>query len=211
VPHLILLGDSVLDNSAYTAGGPDVITQVRQQLPVKWQASLYARDGSTTEEIPVQLTELPADATHLLLSVGGNNAILRAELLDTPVVSSGEALLLLEEATREFEAAYRKMLDACLRFNLPLVICTIYNGNFPDLNYQRRVAAALTAFNDVIIRVAVEKQLRVIDLRLICNSSTDYANPIEPSSIGGGKIARAIVRAVTELGPKGPGAQVVAG
>jgi hypothetical protein len=29
MPHLILLGDSILDNAAYTEGGPDVVTQLR--------------------------------------------------------------------------------------------------------------------------------------------------------------------------------------
>jgi hypothetical protein len=32
--HIVLLGDSIFDNSPYTAGGPDVISQVRQLLPV---------------------------------------------------------------------------------------------------------------------------------------------------------------------------------
>jgi hypothetical protein len=31
--HIVLLGDSVVDNAAYTNGGPDVIAQVRQLLP----------------------------------------------------------------------------------------------------------------------------------------------------------------------------------
>ena len=48
-------------------------------------------------------------------------------------------------------------------------------------------------FNDVILRVAVEYGLAVIDLRFVCTEPSDYANPIEPSSIGGAKIARAIV------------------
>jgi hypothetical protein len=210
MPHLILLGDSVLDNGAYTQGGPAVIAQVRQLLPADWQGSLCAVDGSTTAEIPAQLATLPPDATHLLLSIGGNNAILRAEVLETPVASSGEALLLLADAASEFEAAYRATVEACLQFTLPLVVCTIYHGNFPEPTYQRRAAIALTAFNDVIIRVAVEKQLRVIDLRLICNSPADYANPIEPSVVGGAKIASAIVRAATEPEHAGRGARVEA-
>jgi len=31
--HIILLGDSIFDNRAWTAGGPDVIEQVRRLLP----------------------------------------------------------------------------------------------------------------------------------------------------------------------------------
>ena len=47
--------------------------------------------------------------------------------------------------------------------------------------------------DDVILRVAVESRFQVIDLRLVCTEPADYANPIEPSSTGGAKIARAII------------------
>lgn len=165
MPHLVLLGDSVLDNGAYTAGGPAVIAQVRQRLPAGWSASLSAVDGSTIEDIPNQLATLPAGATHLLLSVGGNDAMLRAEIVESPVASSGEALLMLADAVQAFEAAYRHAVQACLAHRLPLVVCTVYHGNFPEPTYQRRVGVALTAFNDVIVRAAIDKRLKVIDLR----------------------------------------------
>ena len=53
----------------------------------------------------------------------------------------------------------------------------------------------LRTFNDVILRVAFENRLAVIDLRLVCSEPADYANPIEPSGGGGLKIATAIARA----------------
>jgi len=208
--HLILLGDSVLDNGAYTSGGPAVLAQVKAALPSTWKASLNAIDGSTTEDIASQLDQVPPDATHFLLSVGGNNAILCAEVLETPVNSSGEALLLLASAVGKFEASYRAVVDACLKFGLPLVICTVYHGNFPEPSYQQRVIVALSAFNDAIIRIAVEKNLKVIDLRFICSKPADYANPIEPSVEGGAKIAQAIVRAVGATPSVSGGATVVA-
>ena len=39
----------------------------------------------------------------------------------------------------------------------------------------------------------VERGLPIIDLRVLCNDDADFANPIEPSAIGGQKIAQAIV------------------
>lgn len=207
--HLVLIGDSILDNAAYTAGGPAVITHVQGQLPAGWRASLVAVDGSITEDIYAQLQQIPADATHLLLSVGGNNALSCLAILETPVDSTAEALLLLSEMARDFELAYRTMLQACLAVGLELVVCTVYNGNFPDSNYQQRAAVALTVFNDVILRIATEYRLTVIELRLICTAPDDYANPIEPSATGGAKIAQAIVKAVTEPAHAARGATVV--
>jgi len=209
--HLVLIGDSILDNAAYTAGGPAVIDHLRAFLPDGWKASLCAVDGSTTDHIGEQLTSLPEDFTHLVLSVGGNNALLRADVLEMPVASSGDALLMLSGIALEFEGSYRTVVSSCLQLGRPVVLCTIYHGNFPDPSYQSRASIALTVFNDVIIRVALDSRLKVIDLRLLCNSAEDYANPIEPSAIGGAKIAQAIVRAVTEPPLEIRGAYVVAG
>lgn len=197
MPHIVLLGDSIFDNAAYTAGGPSVIQQLSEQLPAPWRATLNAIDGATTQDIPEQLQRLPADATHLVLSVGGNDALLQVGVLELPVSDSTAALLNLYALAREFAASYEATVEQCLIARLPLVVCTIYNGLFPDADLQRRNEVALAVLNDVILRTALQRQLTVIELRAICVGEQDYANPIEPSSSGGAKIAAAIVRAVT--------------
>jgi hypothetical protein len=93
-------------------------------------------------------------------------------------------------------------VGACRQLRLPLTLCTIYNGGFPDGDFQRLVSTALMVFNDVILRVGIEFGLAVIDLRFMCSAPADYANPIEPSSVGGAKIARAILSLVS-AGHKG--------
>ena len=195
--HIVLLGDSIFDNAAYTAGGLDVVTQLRAQLPAGWMATLAAVDGSQAHDVDGQLAGVPTDATHLVLSVGGNDALMASGLLDEPVYSSADALRMIAASVREFEARYRSAVAACLARGLPLVVCTIYNGNFPDPDYRERVVVALTAFNDAIVRTACSHGLDVIDLRAVCDLPQDYANPIEPSSVGGAKIARTIARVVT--------------
>ena len=40
--------------------------------------------------------------------------------------------------------------------------------------------AALASFNDLIISLAVEHRVPILDLRLVCSERTDYANEIEP-------------------------------
>ena len=211
MPDIVLLGDSILDNARYTDGGPDVIAQIREQLPAGWRATLLAVDGSMTKDIPSQLKNLPEDASHLVLSVGGNDAILNSQILQSPVTSTADALGALANVAQAFEENYRRAVVACRRLALPMAVCTIYTGCFPDPAYQRLVSTALMAFNDVILRVAIERGLDVIDLRYVCSSPADYANPIEPSSVGGAKIARAIVNLMTQGSIKIPGARVVFG
>jgi hypothetical protein len=204
--HIVLLGDSIFDNGRYTLGGPDVIAQVRSLLPAGWQASLLAVDGSMTDDVRDQVQRVPSDASHLVLSVGGNNAIMNADILRAPAESTAHALGALQDVSRKFEEKYRRSVDACRQLNLPLTICTIYNGCFPDPEYQRLISTALMVFNDAILRVGIEFGLTMIDLRLVCSSAEDYANPIEPSSVGGSKIAKSIVHLLSE---DGSGARVV--
>jgi hypothetical protein len=99
-------------------------------------------------------------------------------------------------------------VEITLQRGLPTALCTIYNGSFPDPVFQRLASTALTVFNDAILRVAFERGLPVIDLRLICTTREDYINSIEPSSLGGTRIARAIVRALGLTSPQSPASVV---
>jgi len=92
-----------------------------------------------------------------------------------------------------------------------VTICTIYNDNFPDPAYQRLVTTALALFNDAILRVAIAHRLSVTDLRAICTNPEDYANAIEPSSVGGAKIARAIAALATGTNPLASVVRIFAG
>jgi len=205
--YIILLGDSIFDNAHYTEGGPDVIAQVRQLMPKGWRATMLALDGATTEYIPSQMERVPANASHLVLSVGGNDALMKSSMLPAPVDPVSPEVL--AETSREFEARYRRAVAACRRLPVALSLCTIYNGCFPDGNFQRVASTALMAFNDVILRVRIEFGLSMIDLRFVCSSPRDYADPIEPSSCGGAKIARAIVNLVSNENTANNRARVV--
>jgi hypothetical protein len=211
VTHVVLLGDSIFDNGAYVAGGPDVIAQLRPLLPPGWSATLCAVDGAIVDDVARQLARIPADATHLIVSAGGNDALGHVDLLNRPARSAAEVLGLLADAAGAFEARYRRMLATVSGRRLPVVVCTIYNGNFPDVLTQRLASTALTVFNDAILRSAIETRTPVIDLRLVCCERADYANPIEPSTHGGAKIARVVVRALTERSANGRSTEVFGG
>ena len=190
--HIVLLGDSIFDNAAYVSGGPDVVRQVRAIVPEGWQASLLAVDGAVTAGVASQLRRMPADATHLVVSVGGNDALGFSYLLGEGVRSVGEGGALLEQAQRHFAADYRAMLEGVLAFGVPTAVCTIYDTP-PSASNHRIIRAALALFNDEISRAAFARGLPLIDLRRICNEEGEYANPIEPSVQGGEKMAQAIL------------------
>jgi hypothetical protein len=196
--HVVLLGDSVFDNAAYVGGGPDVVTHLRRQMPGGWRATLGAVDGSVVEDVRRQLEGLPPDASHLVVSAGGNDALGRARILEEPAASAAEVLGRLADVADEFWVGYGRMLGAARATGKPAAVCTVYYPRFPDPLLQRLAVTALTVFNDAIIRAAFAAGVPLLDLRLICDEDADYANPIEPSAAGGAKIATAIVRLVSE-------------
>src|SRR5918997_5132491 len=196
--HVVLLGDSIFDNAAYVRGRPDVIRQLRAVLPGGWTATLKAVDGAVTASVPRQLQGLPPDASHLVISVGGNDALGNIGVLDDASRSIADALNRLAGIGDAFERGYRAMLDLVPARALPTAVCTIYDPRYPDPRMQRLAVAGLTIFNDAITRAAFARGLPLIDLRLVCDDDADYANPIEPSSRGGDKIARTIARLLAE-------------
>jgi hypothetical protein len=63
-------------------------------------------DGATTYDIAAQIHRIPPDASHLVLSVGGNDA-LQSGVLHAPVNSMAQALRTLADVSASFERAYR--------------------------------------------------------------------------------------------------------
>jgi lysophospholipase L1-like esterase len=192
--HVVLLGDSIFDNAVYVPGEPDVTRQLQDKLPQGWRATLRAVDGAVAGSVAAQLQRVPPDATHLVVSVGGNDALRHVGVLEDRSNSIGDALHRLAGIAEGFERDYGAMLAPALRLKRPTALCTIYDPRFPDPRMQRLAVAALTFFNDAILRLAFTHGLPLLDLRLICDRDEDYANPIEPSAKGGDKIASAIVR-----------------
>jgi hypothetical protein len=209
--NVVLLGDSIFDNAAYVrAGEPDVVRQLARQLSDRWRATLCALDGAVVDSVYPQLAAIPAGATHLVLSVGGNDALGHIGLLHEPAQLARQTLLRLADIRDGFARRYEALVQALLERGLPTMVCTIYEGNLPEPELPRAASAALTVFNDVILRTAFATGVSVIDLRLVCDAPEHYANPIEPSAAGGDRIARSIAHAVTSNDVR-PGRTVVFG
>ncbi|HEY1068346.1 MAG TPA: SGNH/GDSL hydrolase family protein [Pirellulales bacterium] len=196
--HVVLLGDSIFDNASYVAGGPAVIDHLKRLLPGGWKATLAAVDGAMVEHVAAQLARrVPSDATHLVLSIGGNDALSASGLVRFGEAASiADALAQMRQLQTDFQRAYRAMLDELLALQKPLILCTVYDS-VPGL--EPAEYAGLCLFNDVILREAFRVGADVIDLRAVCQEPDDYAaaSPIEPSVQGGWKIADAVARVVS--------------
>ncbi len=189
--QLILLGDSIFDNFAYVPNGTAVIDHLRQLMPTPWRATLLAHDGDVVADVSKQLSKVPKDASHVVICVGGNDALRAKAVFSCPVSSVIDALERLEEIRKAFRSEYQRMLQRALSLECPLAICTIYDA-IPELSPE--LQTTLAVFNDTIVREASAGKVPVIDLRQVCTKDEDCSSfsSIEPSSLGGYRIATAI-------------------
>ena len=199
---VVLLGDSIFDNGVYVEPGPAVIEQLDNKLGPDWRTLLLAVDGSVVKDVSEQIKWLPKDATHLVISVGGNDALQEAVLLMQEPPDSAIALLQrFTEIKALFQRRYRQMMQAVLVTGKATTVCTIYD-NCPsqDPYLGQLMYTALPMFNDCISRQAILAGLPLLDLRLVCSEPEDYAavSPIEPSVQGGEKIVAGIAQILRE-------------
>jgi hypothetical protein len=189
--HVVLLGDSILDNAAYVSGGSPITEQLRMRLPRDWRVTILAKDGAIVTDIIQQLARIPEDATHLVVSAGGNDALDNSPLVNSPSADSETLLAELLTAIAEFQAHYRQLVHALTLKLLPTLVCTVYDA-VPDLRPAERTILSL--FNDTIVRESAAARFPILDLRQVCVEPRDFSSvsPIEPSEIGGSKISRAI-------------------
>jgi hypothetical protein len=189
--HIAMIGDSVFDNGLYVGDAPDVRAQL-QSLLTDAEVISSARNGAVMADIPIQLRQIPRSATHIVVSVGGNDAIGASGVLEEGAASVADALEKLAVIRDRFGRSYGTMIDQVLERSLPVAFCSIYEPRFPDPRRRAAAATALTVLNDVITRQVFRKRASLIDLRLVCDQDADFANSIEPSVTGGIKIAQAI-------------------
>ena len=70
--RVVLFGDLVFDDDAQCRRRSGRRASVAAASAGGLGADLNARDGAVMADIPAQMRSLPADATHVVISVGGN-------------------------------------------------------------------------------------------------------------------------------------------
>ena len=195
--HLILLGDSIIDNNPYVRGTDLPVEKHLKKMLPDWSIEKRAIDGSVIEDvINLQLGDLKKGSP-IALSAGGNNLLKTSGVIqDDTKMTFNQVMKTLKPVIESFEKDYEKLLN---RIHSPALCFTIYNPAFhhyDDTNfmspYQEACEVTVNIFNDIIQRLVLKKGFDVLELRALFTEKNDYANSIEPSHQGGEKIAKFI-------------------
>ena len=196
--HVSLLGDSIIDNKVYVGEGELSVTEHLQHKSSSY-FTMIAVDGDTTKDVlDNQLDNLKEPVSHIVLSIGGNDLLQNLHLLQDETSGMKFALEKCSELINEIQENYIKILEHLSQYDAKVLLCTVYEGDLEsDLllaKYDKAGQVMLKMHNDTVYYLASKFEVDVLELRNIFTYKEDYANPIEPSHIGGEKLARAIIQ-----------------
>lgn len=201
--HIVLLGDSTMDNGRYLNFAKGELSVERQLLKIciehQWDLTVLAQDGSMLEDVRQrQLPLVPEGATHLVLSASGNDLL---SLLNQMVVANftmNSMYTTIGSGLTEVAENYRLLVEELKRYGCHVAICTTYRPNFNHLFFKSLATFSLGLHNSRLNQISVDLDVSVIDLANMFEGDADFANPLELSTRGGGKLVNNIAAFVTE-------------
>ena len=195
-----LLGDSIIDNKSYVQHGEfSVLEHLEHQSGLEFQQLAY--DGHTTENVLSGqiLSPTVQTSSHLVLSIGGNDLLYNIPFLyEGPIENINGAIAGVQQYIfNPLQQRYETIVEKLSSHRANLLLCTVYEGDLGRSDEYRDVLDSsktmVSSFNDIVYKTANKFDADVLELRHIFTSPEDYANPIEPSHIGGEKLAQEII------------------
>jgi len=201
--HIVLLGDSTLDNGRYLNiehGELSVANQLSKRcLGRGWEMTLLAKDGSLLDDVlRRQLPRILATATHIVLSCTGNDLLALLNKMVVAKFALSSVYQVLGEGLRQVADQYRQLLDQLAQFKCYVACCTVYRPNFNHLCFKTLASFSLGMHNSRLMQIAEDFGSSVLDLANILEGDPDFANPLELSTRGGSKVVENITSFVQE-------------
>lgn len=181
--NIILMGDSVLNNSNYVPSGKSVADILKSKSS---NILNVAKDGATITDLYNQLDKIPVELnnsdTYIFISAGGNN-ILGVSNHTEPNNP---------EIKRLFDM-YMDFLKA-LRVKLGSTNINIMNLYLPANPRYKQYSNSVNQWNKLINDYSnkIGEMYNVIDLHSLLTTPNDFVYDIEPSESGSEKIANVI-------------------
>lgn len=179
--NIILIGDSVLNNSNYVPSGKSVFDNLKTKTTKVFD---FAKDGATINDSYSQLDKIPLDLnkteTYIFISAGGNDILNNRGQLTSP------------EIRRLFDN-YMEFLKA-VRTKFGSAKINVLNLYLPANPRYQSYKTSIDQWNQLIKEYSskIGEMYNVIDLASILTTPQDFVYDIEPSESASKKIANVI-------------------
>ena len=179
--NIVLIGDSVLNNSNYVPQGASVIDILKTKTSKVFN---FSKDGATINDLYSQLDKIPQELnkseTYVFISGGGNDILNKRGQLDS------------SEIRRLFDT-YMDFVKA-LRERLGSVKINILNLYLPVNPRYQSYKESIDQWNKLIKEYSnkIGEMYNVVDMNTLLTTPEDFIYDIEPSELGSKKVANAI-------------------
>jgi hypothetical protein len=178
---IILIGDSMLNNSAYVSANQSVPDLLSKKL-VGNTVYNFAKDGATINDCYAQLdkisTELNNSNTSIVVSCGGNNILSSRSLKTTDM--------------NNLFNQYSELLKS-IKTRVPNASVYVLNLYTPTNSHYVSYHAAIDQWNQLLEDNKLTLQYNIINTSSLLVTDKDFTYNIEPSEKGGKKIVEAIL------------------
>ena len=178
---IVLIGDSMLNNSAYVSANQSVPDLLSKKL-VGNTLYNFAKDGATINDCYAQLdkisTELNNSTTYIVVSCGGNN-ILSSRSLKTTNINN-----LFNQ--------YSELLKS-IKTRVPNASVYVLDLYTPTNSHYMSYHEAIDQWNQLLEDNKSYLQYKIINTSSLLVTEEDFSYNIEPSEKGGKKIVEAIL------------------
>jgi len=181
---IVLIGDSMLNNSAYVLANQSVPDLLSKKL-VGNTVYNFAKDGATINDCYAQLdkisTELNNSRTYIVVSCGGNN------ILSSRSLKSSDMNNLFNE--------YSELLKS-IKTRVPNASLYVINLYTPTNSHYVSYHKAIDQWNQLLEDNKSSLKYKIINTSSLLVTDEDFTYNIEPSEKGGKKIVEAIVNSL---------------
>lgn len=175
---IILLGDSVLNNSKYVLKEQTVEAQIKLLSSNVYN---FSKDGAKINDLYHQLDKIPyelnKDTNHVFISIGGNDIL---------ELNNNLSIKELFNSLKEFLKS--------LRTKLPDIKINMLNIYLPSDPRYKKFSKSIDEWNQLLQTNSntIGDTYNIIDLHSMLTTPDDFVYAIEPSAIASQKIANTI-------------------
>jgi hypothetical protein len=179
--NIVLIGDSVLNNSNYVPSGKSVFDNLKTKTTKVFD---FAKDGATINDCYSQLDKIPAELnktdTYIFISAGGNDILNKRGQLTSPEVRR------LFDNYMEFISSVRTKFGSA-KIN-------VLNLYLPANPRYKSYKTSIDQWNQLIKEYSskIGEMYNVIELSSLLTTPEDFVYDIEPSESASQKIANVI-------------------
>jgi hypothetical protein len=194
--NIALIGDSILNNSVYVfekQSVPELITfgLIKDNSNSNRKCYNFAKDGSIISDCYNQLSKLNTGTTSgtnsniniktIFVSAGGNN------ILNSFISINSDSTVFINNLFAE----YLKLIDA-IKTEYPSAAIVVLNLYYPLKQSFKSFYPLIKQWNQLISDNSIKHGFKIIKLDELIIADEDVVYDVEPSFIGGQKIANAI-------------------